>query len=116
VVPSLARRQLALRCCPQRRSASGIHDEYTGGRGGRALAGREVDDNVVFSPHADPTHVELGRHDRLRDDAEVAVGLSREFPCVIHVEPDESAADGVGAFKRDPNVIEVCAQRVIRHR
>jgi hypothetical protein len=38
------------------------------------------------------------------------VGLSREFPCVVHVEPDESAADGLSALKRDPNVIEVCGQ------
>ena len=84
-------------------------------RGGRGLAGREVDDNVVFSPHVDPTHVELGRHDRVRDDTEVAVGWSRELPWVVHVEPDESAADGVGALKRDPDVTEICGQRVIRH-
>jgi hypothetical protein len=99
----------------QRGSASGVHDGYTGGRRGRALAGPEVDDDVVFSPDADPTYVELGRHDRARDDTEMAVGSSREFPCVIHVEPYESAANGVGALQRDPHVIKVCGPGVMCH-
>jgi hypothetical protein len=95
--PGLARRQFALRCASNAVRRRGYTmSTPTGGRGGRALAGRKVDDNVVFSPHVDPTHVELGRHDRVRDDTEVALALSREFPCIVHVEPDESTADGVG--------------------
>lgn len=83
--------------------------------GGRALADPEVHDDVVLSPHADPTHVELGRHDRPRDDTEVAVGSSREFPCVNHVEPDESTPNGVSPLQRDPHVIKVCGPTVMCH-
>jgi hypothetical protein len=45
------------------------------------------------------------------------VGSSREFPCVIHVEPDQSAANGVSALERDPQLVKVCGPRVMcRHK
>jgi hypothetical protein len=31
------------------------------------------------------------------------MGLRRESPCVVHVEPAERAANGAGALERDPN-------------
>jgi hypothetical protein len=98
-----------------RGSAPWVHGGYTGGRRPVRLAGREADDHAVLSPHVDPTHVELGRLDRPRDHTEVTVGSGREVPCLIHVEPDESAANGVGAFHRGPDMTKVCGPTVLCH-
>jgi len=49
------------------------------------------------------------------EDKELAAGSGREVPCLMHVAPDETAANRVGAFHRGPDVTKVCGPRVVCH-
>lgn len=63
-------------------------------------------------PYVDPTDVDICRHDGARDDREAAVGSSREFPCVIHVET-RSLCGGQGGGKA---LTGLCLDRTARLR
>jgi hypothetical protein len=41
----------------------------------------------------------LGRHDRASYDMDMAMRSTCEYPCVLHLEPNELAANGMSAFE-----------------
>ena len=42
---------------------------------------------------------ELGRHDRASYDMDMAMRWTWEYPCVLHLEPNALAANGMSAFE-----------------